>query len=322
MVKSMGTVAVTGASGYIGKHLVAQLEQLGDMRIKMLSRRRGLAPGASEFGSGVEVVEGDLHIPSSLQGFLEPGCIVVHLAYLQGKGEVENLAATANLLQACKASDIQRIIHVSTAAVVGRVPDDLITEETVCHPVSEYGITKLKIEQAVLDAGGSGFDVGILRPTAVFGPEGGSLKKLISDLKAQKNLRNYLKSCLFNKRRMNLVSVSNVVAAIIFMMKREESLKGEVFIVSEDDNPSNNFADVERVLIEQLELKSYQVPTVPIPLGVLSFLLKVLGKNDANPRCNFDSRKLLALGFRRPVEFEAGLKNYSDWYRSTGQDCL
>lgn len=319
MVKSMGTVAITGASGYIGKHLVAQLEQLGGVRIKVLSRRRGLEPGASEFGSGVEVVEGDLHRPDSLQSFLEPGCTVVHLAYLQGKSEAENLAATANLLDACKASGIQRIIHVSTAAVVGRVPDDIITEKTVCHPVSEYGITKLKIEKAILDAGASGFDVGILRPTAVFGPKGGSLNKLIGSLTAGKNLRNYLKSCLFNKRRMNLVSVANVVAAIIFMVKREENFNGEVFIVSEDDNPGNNFADVERLLMDQLQLKSYQVPTVSIPLGVLTFLLKVLGKNDANPRCNFDSRKLLALGFRRPVEFEAGLKNYCDWYRSAGR---
>ena len=318
MVKFMGTIAITGASGYIGKHLLAQLEQLGDVRIKVLSRRRGLEPGASEFGSGVELVEGDLHRPDSLQSFLEPGCTVVHLAYLQGKSEAENLAATANLLDACKASGIQRIIHVSTAAVVGRVPDDIITEKTVCHPVSEYGITKLKIEKAILDAGASRFDVGILRPTAVFGPKGGSLNKLIGSLTAGKNLRNYLKSCLFNKRRMNLVSVANVVAAIIFMVKREENFNGEVFIVSEDDNPGNNFADVERLLMNQLQLKSYQVPTVSIPLGVLTFLLKVLGKNDANPRCNFDSRKLLALGFRRPVEFEAGLKNYCDWYRSTG----
>ncbi|MBC7405100.1 MAG: NAD-dependent epimerase/dehydratase family protein [Cytophaga sp.] len=317
-MKSKGTVPITGASGYIGKHLLAQLEQLGGVRIKVLSRRRGLEPGASEFGSGVEVVEGDLHRPDSLQAFLEPGCTVVHLAYLQGKNEIENLAATANLLDACKASGIQRIIHVSTAAVVGRVPDDIITEKTVCHPVSEYGITKLKIEKAILDAGASSFDVGILRPTAVFGPKGGSLKKLVSDLKAEKNLRNYLKSCFFNKRRMNLVSVANVVAGIIFMVKREENFNGEVFIVSEDDNPGNNFADVERFLMEQLELKSYQVPTVSIPLGVLSFLLKFLDKNDANPRCNFDSRKLLALGFTRPVEFEAGLKIYCDWYRSTG----
>lgn len=319
MVKSMGTVAITGASGYIGRHLVTQLEQLGGVRIKVLSRRRGLELSASDFGSGVVVVEGDLHRPDSLQNFLEPGCTVVHLAYLQGKNEAENLAATANLLDACKASGIQRIIHVSTAAVVGRVPDDIITEKTVCHPVSEYGITKLKIEKAILDAGASGFDVGILRPTAVFGPKGGSLNKLIGSLSAGKNLRNYLKSCLFNKRRMNLVSVANVVAAIIFMVKREENLNGEVFIVSEDDNPGNNFADVERLLMDQLQLKSYQVPTVSVPLGVLSFLLKVLGKNDANPRCNFDSRKLLTLGFKRPVEFEAGLKNYCDWYRSTGR---
>jgi nucleoside-diphosphate-sugar epimerase len=319
VVKSMGTVAITGASGYIGKHLVAQLRQLGNVRIKVLSRRKLRQPGASEYGAGVEVVQGDLHIPDSLRGFLEPGCTVVHLAYLQGGGEAENLAATANLLDACKASNIQRIIHCSTAAVVGRVPDNIITEDTLCHPVSEYGITKFKIEKAILDAGGSGFDIGILRPTSVFGPEGGSLKKLIGNLTAKKNLRNYLKSCLFNKRRMNLVHVANVVAAIIFMIDYRGKFDGGVFIVSEDDNSRNNFADVERFLMNQLELKSYQIPTISIPLDLLSFLLKILGRNNVNPLCNYDPRKLLDLGFRRPVEFEVGLKNYSDWYRSTGR---
>lgn len=84
MVKSMGTVAITGDSGYIGEHLVAQLRDLGNVRIRVLSSSKGLQPGVSEFGAGLEVVEGDLHVPDSISSFLEPGCTVVHLAYLQG----------------------------------------------------------------------------------------------------------------------------------------------------------------------------------------------------------------------------------------------
>ena len=170
-------------------------------------------------------------MPDSLRGFMEPGCTVVHLAYLQGVGESENLAAIANLLEACKDANIKRLIHCSTAAVVGRVPDDIITEDTPCNPVSEYGIIKYKIEKAVGDAAGGSFDVAILRPTSIFGPKGGSLKKLIGNLMTKKNIRNYLKSCLFNKRRMNLVHMGNVVAAVIFMVEYQENFGGGIFII-------------------------------------------------------------------------------------------
>lgn len=317
MVKSMHTVAITGASGYIGRHLVAQLNQLADVRVKVLTRKKPRPEGAIYFGKSVEVVEGDLHVPSSLSGFLEPGCTVVHLAYLQGGGQTENLRATATLMEACQVAKIHRLIHCSTAAVVGRVNDDTVNELTSCHPVSEYGITKLKIEDAVLEASKSGFDSVILRPTSVFGAEGGSLKKLVADLIASKNIRNYLKSCLFGKRRMNLVHVDNVVAAIIFTIHQERNFNGDKFIVSEDDNSRNNFADVELFLMRQLGVTKYLVPPILLPLTWLSFLLKLLGRNNINPRCNYDPTKLLALGFERPVKFEAGLKHYSDWYRST-----
>jgi nucleoside-diphosphate-sugar epimerase len=312
----MGTVAITGATGYIGKHLVAQLRQRGDVRIKVLSRRTSRGLGNFDFGSNVEVVEGDLHVPASLQNFLEPGCTVIHLAYLQGGGEVENLGATANLLQACRNSNVRRLVHCSTAAVVGRVPDNVITEDTPCNPVSEYGITKLKIEKAVLDAGDGAFDVVILRPTSVVGPEGGSLKKLVADLIARKSIRNYLKACLFGKRRMNLVHVDNVIAAVIFAIEYTGDFGGATYIVSEDDNPKNNFFDVEKFLMCELGRAEYRIPPILLPLELLSFILRALGRNNVNPRCSYDPSKLLELGFQRPLEFENGLKKYSDWYKS------
>jgi nucleoside-diphosphate-sugar epimerase len=318
----MGTVAITGASGYIGKHLVAQLRQRGDVRIKVLTRSRGRSPRVFDFGANVEVVEGDLHVPESLHNFLEPDCTVVHLAYLHGRGETENLGAMANLLQACRAAGIRRLIHCSTVAVFGRVPDNIITEDTTCNPVSKYGITKLKIENAVLDGGAGLFDVVILRPTSVVGPEGGSLQKLTGDVIARKDITNYLKSCLFNKRRMNLVHVYNLVAAIIFTIEYQSYFSGATYIVSEDDNIKNNFFDVEKFLMRELGLREYRVSPVLLPLELLSFILKVLGRNNINPYCIYDPTKLLRLGFQRPLGFEDGLKKYSDWYKSVHRSTM
>lgn len=81
---SVKTIAITGTSGFIGKHLVAELLRLGNFRIKLLSRNRN-RDFNDLIGSGVqiEITEGDLLEPTSLHGFLEQGCTVVNLVYLR-----------------------------------------------------------------------------------------------------------------------------------------------------------------------------------------------------------------------------------------------
>jgi nucleoside-diphosphate-sugar epimerase len=310
-------VAIVGASGYIGRHIVAELRRLGGYKIKLLARSLNPNPMETDIDAIVEVFKGDLQQPESLYGFFEPNCTVINLVYLWGAAEMVNLQVAANLIKACKAAKVKRLIHCSTAAVVGRATDDLITEDTPCRPVTEYGVTKLKVEQAIIGAGQGCFDVVILRPTSVFGPEGDPLKKLAGDIVSGSRFGNYLKSCLFGKRRMNLVSVANVVSAIIFMIQREENLGGEIFAVSNDDSPANNFSDVEKFLMRAFKIDGYLLPRIPMPLSVLTLLLKMMGRNNINPRCNYASNKLRHLGFEPVVTFETALAEYAAWYLSS-----
>lgn len=311
------TIAIVGASGYIGRYLVKQLRWLGGCKIKLLTRSLDRSLLGEEFSTGVEVFKGDLREPESLRDFFEPNCTVINLVYLWEAGEAVNLEVTANLLDACKAAKVKRLIHCSTAAVVGRIVDDLITEKTSCSPVTEYGVTKLKVEQAIISAGKNNFDVAILRPTSVFGPNGNPLKKLAGDLVLGNRLANYFKSCLFGDRRMNLVSVANVVEAIIFLMHYEKNLSGEVFIVSDDESPLNNFAYVERFLLREFKIDDYAMPRVILPLGLLALLLGLMGRNNVNPRCNYSSNKLKTLGCKTVVTFEDALAEYAVWYRTS-----
>lgn len=314
----MQTIAIIGSSGYIGKHLVAHLVSWHGGRIKVLTRRAKSDSVNRSWPKEVEVVPGDLQDTRSLLRLLEPGCIVVNLFYLWNSGERVNLALTENLLAACKISQVRRLIHCSTAAVVGRVPDDEVFENTSCNPISEYGVTKLKIERLIIASAADGrFDAAIVRPTGVFGPGGAPLKKLANDLVSGNRLRNYLKSSLFGKRRMNLVHIANVVAALRFLIEHPDDFAGGIFIVSDDCSSSNNFLDIENALQNSLGCGGYMFPRIPLPLGLLALLLWALRRNNINPRCNYIQGKLHELGFRSPITFENGLKAYADWYQST-----
>jgi len=309
----LNTVVIIGASGYIGKHLLKRLPGHDDVHIKVLSRS---LQNDNKFGSGVEIIKGDLRSLDSLSGIFEMGCTVINLAYLWEAGEKTNLLATRNLLEACKVAKIGCLIHCSTAAVVGRASDNLVTETTPCLPITEYGITKLKIEQMILESVKDNFNAVIIRPTSVFGINGLPLSKLAQDLIFGNKLLNYLKSSLFGRRRMNLVNVDNVVAAIIFLMQQSSNINGEIFIISDDDNPINNFEDVEEYLMKAFCIPAYRLPRLKLPLGLLQSALKILGRNNVNPRCNYAQDKLLALSFKRSISFDASLEQYVSWYRS------
>ena len=208
-----------------------------------------------------------------IKGISCAGVHVINLSYLWNAGEELNLTCTHNLLAACKDAKVSRLIHCSTAAVAGRASKDLIDEKTQCLPISEYGTTKLKIELAS----------SILRRIALMWSFCGRhrfLESMVSRLKnwqmtsaAGNYWKNYLKSCLFGRRRMNLVPVANVVAAIIFVSRYAERFGGEIFIVSDDDDPQNNFIDVERFLMGALGVKEYRLPRLPIPMACSNFCL-------------------------------------------------
>ena len=292
----MNTIAITGASGFIGAHLVNALLRAGGNRIKVLSRASQAGATRAAFPAEVEIIEGDLHDSASLERFLEPGCTVINLVYLWNESEAGNLAAIGNLLGACKSANVARLIHCSTADVAGRTPDQRVVEASPCRPVTAYAVTKLKVEAAILAFEPSCHEVAILRPTAVFGPGGQNLKKLAQDLVTGSSLRNAFKACVFGHRRMNLVHVDNVVAAIAFLADRGHALGKEVFIISDDDAPSNDFASVELAMMKGLGVQGSRLPQIRFPSWLLSLMLRALRKNNVNPHCIYDAGKLRSLG--------------------------
>ena len=308
------TIILLGASSYIGRHILQNESWTCMFKIKAVSRLGAVGEQIQALNQKTEFITTDLTDYQAVQKLLTPGSIVINLAYSWLGGEEENLRMINNIIEVGKSKKIKRLVHCSTAAVVGRASDEMVTETSPCFPKTEYGITKLKIEKILLDRSQKYFDVVILRPTSVFGPDGEPLKKLAREIMHGNRIKNYLKYCLFGSRRMNLVPINNVIDAIMFIVKNANDLKGQTYIVSNDDAPENNFIYISRFLMEKFNIQKYLIPKIPLPLGLLEFLLLVLGRNNINPRCNYSSEKIQKLGFSPKGTFQTALNEYAEWY--------
>lgn len=306
-------IAVIGASGFIGKELLRRLAIRSDLRIRAMVR--GEQNEIQVKGSNIEVVRGDMREHASMRALLEPDCIVVNLAYLSSKSNDENLVAMCDLADACASAHVKRLVHCSTATVVGGVQDSEITEETQCEPKSEYERTKLEIENVLLGKAANRFEVVILRPTAVFGPNGKNLLKVANDLMLGNSIVNYIRSCLYGHRKMNLVCVDNVASALVFLAEKDRPVDRQIFIISDDEDLGNNYRNIEKYLIKTLGYKDYWLPPVALPQSVLSMILKLTRRSNTNPNRVYSSGKLVAAGFKKAVSFEMGLELFATWYR-------
>src|SRR3978361_2349772 len=104
----METIAITGATGFIGRHLLNRLEMRQDAVLLALAHS---APGASMQSSGnLRWLHGDLADDRSLRDLLVPGCTLVHLAFPVHWSHTAHLHATANLAQLVVARKVHRVI--------------------------------------------------------------------------------------------------------------------------------------------------------------------------------------------------------------------
>lgn len=310
----MYVIAITGANGFIGTHLLDLLSDRDDIQIKILIHKNSNFVISNR--RNISTFRGDLLDPETLNGFFDRGCVVVNLVYLSGRTRQENLEAMTNLAEACAKAKIFRLLHCSTAVIAGRVSTNVVTENTACNPINEYEITKLELEKLVLEKSRDKFETVILRPTAVFGPGGKNLLKLANDLRKGNRMINYLRSSLYNTRRMNLVYVSNVVSAIEFLIRTKNKIDNEVFIISDDEYSGNNYRYIENYLIKNLGYGNYLIPTIPIPAFVLKILLKLSRKSNINPSLIYDCHKLHNIGFKKSTSLEDGLADFVYWYKN------
>jgi nucleoside-diphosphate-sugar epimerase len=305
-INNMSLTVLTGATGFIGSYVLDQFLSDGK-KVRALTRNLG---GVTD-RQGVEWIVGDIMDPAVWGKLLEPGCTVVHLAYSDKTSIEEALKSVHSLILNCAKVRISRLIHLSSISVCGRTQGGLIDESTVCNPTNNYGRKKFAIEHAIREGANNNFELAVVRPTNVFGNSGLPLKSLSRNLISDSHLSNYLRSSLFGSRAMHLVPVETVAAAISFLCSIDRPLNNEVFIVSEDLDPINNFQYVEQMLMRALGVSNYLVPPIPLPGALLSILLRLRGRSEIDPYCIYLSSKIKKWGFMPPINLITALQEYA-----------
>src|SRR5262245_3649966 len=125
---------ITGATGQLGSHIAEQLVQRGE-RVRVLAR--AASDTAFLKALGVDITSGDIHDAESLKRAFDGADIVYHCAARVSdwgpwsQFHNETVTATQNVLAACAAVRVGRLLHVSSISVYGRPRKGrLVTEDT------------------------------------------------------------------------------------------------------------------------------------------------------------------------------------------------
>jgi nucleoside-diphosphate-sugar epimerase len=183
--------SITGATGLLGSHVAELLVARGE-RVRALVRPTSDCTFLK--GLGVECAEGDLGNAASLRRAVDGADVVYHCAARVGEWgpwrlfQEQIIDATRNLLDACKAAAVGRVLHVSSIAVYGhpRVRAHQFTED---EPPGQdlwmwdyYCRAKIKAEELVRAYPG---DWTLVRPSWIYGPrDRTSLPRVLKALEA------------------------------------------------------------------------------------------------------------------------------------------
>jgi nucleoside-diphosphate-sugar epimerase len=159
-------IVVTGATGFLGAHVLAQLEA------------RGVAATAlpATGASGRIDVSDALQVDAAFGALPGPPQVVVHLAAIAHRPAAAeeyrrvNFEGTRNVLDAAVRHGAVRFVLASSTAVYGMVEKGRpVTEDTECLPIGEYATTKLQAERLLLASGA--IEAVILRFPAIYAVE-------------------------------------------------------------------------------------------------------------------------------------------------------
>lgn len=322
-------VLVTGVTGFIGSHVARRLVAERKARVRGLARDPSKAEELVKLG--VEVVQGDLTDPASLERAVRGCSVVIHTAAQVSSVpdreafERSNVNGTQSLLRAAVEAGVSRFVHLSSIAVFGLAASGEVTDESPRrHSGDPYCDTKFDGEEVVLRCQRERrLPIVILRPSAVYGP--GSTHWSIVPLKRIKKG----KMTLFDggHGRLNYVYIDNLVDAILLAAEDDRAV-GESFIVNDGATTWREYFTAYARMAGKETVPSIPLWAAKIWLHFRNLLAALRGEPyRVHPNALgflvatavYRQRRIEEkLGYRSRIGLEEGLRRTELWFRQTG----
>ena len=310
-------VVVSGATGFIGSHLLPALLRGGH------SAKALIEPGVSDvLLNDVRSFAADLVSGDGLSTGFSGAEAVVHLAarnHVLKETSQDPLAAyrrvnvegTRNVAQAASHAGARLFVHLSSVKAMGEESDRLLDEESPCVPKTQYGISKLESEDAVrVAAEKSGMSAVILRLPMVYGPGNkGNLPRMIRWAS-----RGYPFPLFQPDNVRSMIYVENAVAGILAVLKSAPA-GAATYILKDNEDCSTK--TIYSIISKELGKRPRFLP-VPAPAvwfgGALSEdFRKITGSFRVS-----SAKVERELGFVPPFSVQEGLARTVRWHLHSG----
>lgn len=323
---------VTGGGGFLGGAIVRQLLARGD-RVRSVSRGRYPALEAL----GVEQVQGDLADAGVAARAVAGGDVVFHVAARAGVAgryadyHRANVVATQNLIDACRAAGVGRLVYTSSPSVVFDGRDLEGANESLPYPPrykAAYPQTKAEAERRVLAANGEALATVALRPHLIWGPGDNHLvPRILARGRAGK-----LRQIGRGDTRIDSVYIDNAAEAHLLAADRlvpGSPVAGKVYFISNGE-PLPTWELVNRILAAG----GVAPVTRRVPAGaayaagwLLEAVYALLWPGAEPPMTRFVARELATshwfdltaarrdLGYQPRVSIDEGLRRLAAWLR-------
>lgn len=332
---------VTGATGFIGYHLVHALLEEG-AQVTCLIRPTSVRTTLETMN--VSFVQGDVTLKETLQEPVSKADVVYHLAGTTSGFHARdylnvNEMGTANIARACaQCTSPPTLIVVSSIAAAGPSPSrQLLSEEDPPSPVSIYGRSKLAGEQAAR-AWAREIPITIIRPPIVFGEYDRDVLKMFAIVSHGWHLVPGIKD-----RYYSFIHAGDLSRGLILATHHGERLTSHedlekksfgkgIYFLSADEHQS--YANFGGMLAQALGRKRISIIRIPIPVTWLVALVsEITVRLRGRPSIiNLDKVREAAagswicsaekarnqLGFELKATLEERLSQTAKWYRGQG----
>jgi nucleoside-diphosphate-sugar epimerase len=319
---------VTGASGFIGSHVVDNLLEKG-FEVRCLIRKSSQIKWIDL--NKIEVLTVDFENHQSLVDAMKDIDYVFHVAGLNFAKKKEdyynvNTLGTKRLINAAYESkaNIKRFVYVSsqTASGPSESLEKPINEESPRNPVTAYGKSKKNAEDEVLAYKGK-LPFTILKPPAVLGPRDTAIFNFFKMM-----YYGFAANMGLSKKYISIIYVEDLARGIIDSALSEKAVDNTYFLTNSDFYDWNYITTVFKV---QMNRKFYFKIRVPDPIVLLvgrinEFISKIRGQQaqfDYDKSIDFTRKYWTCsaekakkdFGFSQQVKFEDAVKTTFEWYK-------